>query len=292
MNEPQPAPYPADTRARGWRLELDYERIEQSDTWALADAETRPWLLMMWMVAWKQVPAGSMPNDEKVIAAKLGMPARAWARSREILLRGWSVADDGRLYHAVITEQVLAMLAKHDKERTRKANWRARKSRDVPRDNHGTDTEGTCDGQGKDDTYHLPPTTIEVIQEDYPPPFAGARAKDRDAASGVGGDAGRLVWRLRRAGISRANPANATLRELLAAGATAEEFLGMVPQCLDKADPFSYLLACVVGERKRAAQLGGQIHRGPLTSVNRQQAIEDENRRVGAAWAASQGASA
>lgn len=36
------APYPSDTRPKGWRFELDYERIEASDTWALAPAEVRP----------------------------------------------------------------------------------------------------------------------------------------------------------------------------------------------------------------------------------------------------------
>ena len=30
------APYPAITRAKGWRFELDYEQVDQSDTWALA----------------------------------------------------------------------------------------------------------------------------------------------------------------------------------------------------------------------------------------------------------------
>lgn len=35
------APYPCDTRAKGWRFELDHERIRQSDTWALAPPEIR-----------------------------------------------------------------------------------------------------------------------------------------------------------------------------------------------------------------------------------------------------------
>ncbi len=53
-----PPPYAADTRAKGWRFELDYEQIEQSSTWALAGPEARPWLLMLWLSAWRQVGIG------------------------------------------------------------------------------------------------------------------------------------------------------------------------------------------------------------------------------------------
>lgn len=105
------APYPADTKAKGWRFELDYERIEQSDTWVLAAADMRPWLLMLWMTSWRQVPCGSLPATDELIAARLGMEIRQFRANRDILLRGWWLADDGRLYHPVITEQVISKLA-------------------------------------------------------------------------------------------------------------------------------------------------------------------------------------
>ena len=105
-----PAPYPADIRAKGWRFELDYEQIEQSSTWALAGAECRPWLLMMWMTAWRQVPCGSLPGDHEVVAACLGMPGKLWSKYSKTLLRGWALADDGRMYHPTITARVVEMI--------------------------------------------------------------------------------------------------------------------------------------------------------------------------------------
>ncbi len=123
------APYPADTRAKGWRFELDYERIEQSSTWALASArapEVPGWLLRMWMCAWKQVPCGSFPSDEQVIAAMIGMPERVWARHRDVLMRGWTEADDGRVYHVTITARVLEMLEYRAKAAKRVADHKAR----------------------------------------------------------------------------------------------------------------------------------------------------------------------
>lgn len=153
MTEPRPAPYPADTRAKGWRFELDYERIEQSDTWDIA-AEI-PWaqhaLMMMWYVAWKQTPCGSFPNDESTIRVKCKVPLKAWAQMRDVLLRGWWPGDDGRLYHDTIVARVLEMLEYRRKEAARRAGNRG-KPPGVPRDNHGTPEGEHTDDTGSPDT--------------------------------------------------------------------------------------------------------------------------------------------
>lgn len=153
------APYPRDTRAKGWRFELDYEKIEQSDTWSLATSMAfdglplaRPLLLAMWYAAWKQVPCGSLPSDDALIAASIGIPQSIFAEYRTILMRGWWAADDGRMYHETLTQRVLEMLSSKDAERARKADWRARKSRDVQRDTCGTDAVVTPESHGSDDT--------------------------------------------------------------------------------------------------------------------------------------------
>ena len=118
-------PYPPDTRARGWRFEIDHERIRQSDTWALAGPDIRPWLLMLWLVAWEQTPCGSLPNDDSLIAARIGMAARAFTKHKDVLLRGWVEAEDGRLYHPVVTERVLEMLQYRARSAGRTAKSRA-----------------------------------------------------------------------------------------------------------------------------------------------------------------------
>ena len=137
-------PYPADVRAKGWRFELDLERIEQSDTWALAPADLRPWLLMLWVTAWKQVPCGSLADDDQLIAARIGMKPAQFAKARSILMRGWWKAEDGRLYHDTVTDRVLDMLGVKEKERARKAEYRKRREVEEGatgqnRDNHGRD---------------------------------------------------------------------------------------------------------------------------------------------------------
>lgn len=165
----KPAPYPADTRAKGWRFELDHEQIRQSDTWALAPADVRPWLLMLWMTAWEQTPCGSMPSDDALIAARIGMPGKAFAKARETLMRGWWLAEDGRLYHDTISARVLAMLAKKDKDRARKAGWRARHAEGQPNDSAAVTQESRVTDYGQardsarsDNTKHQAPVSIEA----------------------------------------------------------------------------------------------------------------------------------
>lgn len=156
------APYPADTRAKGWRFELDYEKIDQSDTWGLA-AEVpmaQAALLMLWLVSWRQEPCGSLPNDENIIRAKCKVPPAVWAKCRGLLMRGWWLAEDGRLYHDTITKRVVEMMEYRRKEAERRAGNRA-KNKDsggspagqpsdspdgVPRDTSGVPDTGTGTG--------------------------------------------------------------------------------------------------------------------------------------------------
>ena len=126
----QPPPYPPDTKAKGWRFELDYESIDQSGTWALAaiaGQEGRPLLLMQWYVAWQQAPCGSLPSDESVVAALIGINAKTWAKYRAVLMRGWWTAEDGLMYHPTITKRVLEMLDYRKKTAERVAKHKALK---------------------------------------------------------------------------------------------------------------------------------------------------------------------
>lgn len=195
-----PAPYPAETRAKGWRFELDYEQIEQSDTWDLAGPEGRPWLLMMWLTAWRQVPCGSFPNDEAVIAAKLGMPAKAWTKYRAVLLRGWSAADDGRLYHATMTARVTEMMKRRRSDSDRQAERRKREAKESAR--QATESQASQTGvtgmsrvtptgvRPESSTEYRPPTRESNLTVATPrPPSEGPQLALIEGGSKPAGDA-------------------------------------------------------------------------------------------------------
>lgn len=160
--DPQP-PYGADVRAKGWRFELDHERILQSDTWALAAEALRPWLLMLWLTAWRQTPCGSLPTNDELIAKRIGMPLQDFAANRGLLMRGWRRHADGRLYHDTIVEIAQAMLEARGQNTNRQAAYRARKAKEaeqqsrvtnaaVPTDFVASHDTGTSTGTGTGDT--------------------------------------------------------------------------------------------------------------------------------------------
>lgn len=159
-------PYPADTRAKGWRFELDYEQIEQSSTWALAPADVRPWLLMLWFTAWKQVPCGTLPTDHEVVSAMIGMPTRLWSRHAKVLLRGWSEIE-GRLYHDTLSARVVEMMSRRRSDSDRKARERAAKlaeSSGVTQESRVTPT-----GPHRDSTVIPAPEPEPTTEKEIPP---------------------------------------------------------------------------------------------------------------------------
>lgn len=114
MTEPllQPAPLtPPDCDLTDFAfMPLDVARLRDSE---LASNETPEacWAaVLLWAAAWHQIPAASMPNDDRWIAkaagyAQRGKIAKEWAEVRVGALRGWIECDDGRLYHPVVAEK-------------------------------------------------------------------------------------------------------------------------------------------------------------------------------------------
>lgn len=97
--------------------------------------------------------------------------------------------------------------------------------------------------------------------------------------------AGTICRALRAAGISRASPSNVLLGELIAAGATAEELLGLVPDALGKGDPFRWLLAAAAGQRKEAAEIAAGMHRGPMPAASTESPYQRQMREHMERWA-------
>lgn len=72
------------------------------------DAEFRA-ALRLWWAAWNQVPAGSLPMDDRALAtlADFGRDVRAWRRVRARALDGFVACSDGRLYHPLLSREAV-----------------------------------------------------------------------------------------------------------------------------------------------------------------------------------------
>jgi len=106
-----PAPLtPTDCDLRDFAfMPLDVARLRDSDLAALEAPEACWAAVLLWSAAWHQVPAGSVPDDDKWLAKHTGYGriVKEWTRIREGALRGWVKCSDGRLYHPVVAEKAL-----------------------------------------------------------------------------------------------------------------------------------------------------------------------------------------
>jgi Protein of unknown function (DUF1376) len=96
-------------------MKLDVRRLLTSDTWqeAADDPKLGHALICLWCESWHQVPAGSLPDKDRVLARLAMCSPDEWERIRDRAMEDWVPCSDGRLYHPVVAEKALeAMLEK------------------------------------------------------------------------------------------------------------------------------------------------------------------------------------
>ena len=120
-----PAPLtPPDCDLRDFAfMPLEIRRVLTSATWVLGTPKEKVAALTLWCESWHQVPAASLPDDDKMLSHLSGA-GTAWRKVREHVLRGWVRCSDGRLYHPVVAEKALESWEKKQaqRERSRRAN--------------------------------------------------------------------------------------------------------------------------------------------------------------------------
>lgn len=104
----KPAPLvPPDVDLRGLPfIPLDTVRLLDSDLFALSTGDEFKAAVALWCKSWQQVPASSLPNDDRVLAHLSGAGAR-WKKVKAMAMRGWILCSDNRWYHKVVAEKVI-----------------------------------------------------------------------------------------------------------------------------------------------------------------------------------------
>lgn len=95
-------------------MPLYLARLSNSKSWLACRRrpELAYYMINMWKRAWHERPAGSLENDEDVLCDASGCTFDQWQDLRDDLLRGWTLCNDGRYYHATLCEFVLEAWAK------------------------------------------------------------------------------------------------------------------------------------------------------------------------------------
>ena len=110
-NLPDPfVPTDVDLRDFGY-MPLHLERLRRSKAWLIA--KRRPELAFymqnLWGSSWHELPAGSLEDDDDVLASLAMCDSAKWPQIKEQAMHGWTRCSDGRLYHKTVAE--LALLA-------------------------------------------------------------------------------------------------------------------------------------------------------------------------------------
>lgn len=125
MTEPM-TPQDCDLRDFVW-MPLDCNRLLTSETWVLGSAEEKVASLTLWMKSWHQVPAGSLPDNDKMLA-HMSEAGTKWQKVRDHAMRGWVKCSDGRFYHPVVCEKAREAWANKCAQKARTEAARAAKA--------------------------------------------------------------------------------------------------------------------------------------------------------------------
>lgn len=159
-----PPPVPADADLRRFNyMPLDVVQLFNSDTWNMSSGWEAKAAMNLWMRAWHQVPAGSLPNNDSILRNFAAVPD--WESVRAIALRGYCECSDGRLYHRILCDKVLDVLGRSSKAKTSaNSRWHNGKRRNASAmliNRKGIDIE-------KDSKEESSP----AVGDDWPPDYA------------------------------------------------------------------------------------------------------------------------
>lgn len=120
-------------------MPLDVVRLRDSDLAIQVTGEEFRCAVLLWCASWHQVPAASLPDDDRTLAslAGFGRAVSEWTKHREGALRGWIKCSDGRLYHPVVAEKAMEALKAKLEQRWKTECARIKKHNQ----RHGTDLQ-------------------------------------------------------------------------------------------------------------------------------------------------------
>lgn len=104
---------------------LDVSVLLRSSLWIRARRDPRLGhaAVSLWCEAWHEIPAGSLPNDDEILAELARCEPDEWQRIKTRALENFVECSDGRLYHPTVCEKALEAweYKVKSRERTRKA---------------------------------------------------------------------------------------------------------------------------------------------------------------------------
>lgn len=173
--------------------------------------------ILLYGEAWQDVPAASLPNNDKELAkaAGYGRVVAAWLEVKDVALRGWIECSDGRLYHPIVAEKARKAWGEKLKQRHRTFLAAIRKHNERnPNDRRQAPSYEQWDGAGRPENVTRDNSRPEQKQDELP-----LRAHPARGANSVPDDETNLIGEshARQAEMSRVTDAN-VIRDMASKG--------------------------------------------------------------------------
>src|SRR5262244_2753317 len=75
------------------------DRLARSMFMRIASNEQLGAAFRLWLLAWSEKPAGSLPSDDRWLSGAAKIDPQRWSSHAEVVLHGFVACNDGRLYH-------------------------------------------------------------------------------------------------------------------------------------------------------------------------------------------------
>lgn len=88
-------------------MPLEVARLRRSKAWLVCKRNPALafYMLNLWTASWHDKPAGSLEDDDDVLADLAMCDPAKWPKVKADVLRGWVKCSDGRLYHQTVAEK-------------------------------------------------------------------------------------------------------------------------------------------------------------------------------------------
>lgn len=151
-------------------MPLQIERLRKSKAWLRCkrNPEIAFYMVNLWMRAWHEIPAGSIEDDDDVLADAAMCSPEKWEELKDDILKGWD-RRDGRVWHSTVIEIATEAVGKLRMNKSRTAA--AREARELQRRSSVADavTENVTDsvteheGKGREEKGIEDKTTSDDV---------------------------------------------------------------------------------------------------------------------------------
>lgn len=240
---------------------LNVERLMASELVALSTHEEIAAALFLWCRAWKQIPAASLPDDDRILASFARISEKKFKKIKNVALRGFVLCCDKRLYHRVLSveakkafERKIAFKNHRLKDTERMRKWRLLKDDvtryETPNETHNVtchEREGQGQGHKKERKKGAASGSADAALPELPSPFPDSSRRFSSNGNGAANDEPAADAGLYQRGMEVFGPKSGGLvkKLLVAKNGSIPLARAAIEQASTKADPREYIGAII-----------------------------------------------